>query len=173
METFQTRKAIGFTGTAVKLPEPQFLTTQHILTDRCWVCGKQFAESGGVVDVHRHDHHIVPRAYGGDGGPQVSLCEPHHGAAHKIADKLFTQGNYTTFLTTNQESNRRLLLLATVIVNAKVSCKSDPNKPTTVHFVIDGTTRVKLNRLKRVYREATPALVLRAIHALYNRHFKS
>ena len=45
--------------------------------DKCWICGS---------DLSLEYHHIIPRAYGGEHGPQVGLCADHHSAIHLLAE---------------------------------------------------------------------------------------
>lgn len=53
------------------------------LCDRCWVCNENIGLSSS--DRKRNDHHIIPVAYGGAEGPQVSLCSAHHSLLHEVA----------------------------------------------------------------------------------------
>lgn len=38
-------------------------------------------------------HHEVPRAYGGEHGPQVPLCSGHHTLVHNLALQLYRHGD--------------------------------------------------------------------------------
>lgn len=49
---------------------------QSIILNFCWVCG----ERDGI-----HDHHVIPQAYGGVNGPQVTVCATHHTMIHTLA----------------------------------------------------------------------------------------
>lgn len=56
----------------------------HIKLDFCWVCKLAGTEA------KLHDHHVVPTAFGGKDGPQVTLCSSHHNSLHDAAKLLYT-----------------------------------------------------------------------------------
>ncbi len=49
---------------------------KSILLDYCWVC----RSAQGI-----NNHHVIPQAYGGVDGPQVTLCATHHTVIHTQA----------------------------------------------------------------------------------------
>ena len=51
---------------------------ESLILDHCWVCGS--IES-------KHDHHVIPRCYGGNNGPTVTVCANHHNLIHALALK--------------------------------------------------------------------------------------
>lgn len=144
------------------------LINRHIFLDHCWVCGLKFDHSN-----KKEDHHIIPRAYGGVDGPQVSLCDSHHTAGHNISLKLYSKKPFTDLLTNNEEQNKKLLYLATTICNARILTEGDPNKKQVIIFSPKKETLDKLKQLKRVYGNlGREKLIEYAIDRLYYQHFK-
>lgn len=145
-----------------------FALTNHTFLPHCWVCGTRFDHSN-----KEERHHIIPCAYGGEDGPQVSLCDSHHQALHDIALKLYCKTPYFQLLTKNRMWDRKILYLAEVACNARMLTENDPNKsvPSTLYF--KGEVLEKLKRLKTVYpKSSRQALVEAGINLLYDRHFK-
>lgn len=141
--------------------------TGHTFLPHCWVCGNKFD-----ANLKEQRHHIVPRAYGGTKGPQVSLCSSHHAALHEIALKLYTKKPYFTLLTKDPATDKRLMYLASVAYNSRVLTENDPNKKPLLVESIRKETLDKLKRLKPIYRGASrAALVETAIDRLYAKHF--
>lgn len=140
----------------------------------CWVCGpaNKFTEFGGEPNFFKHEHHIVPRAFGGSDGPTVSICDSHHAATHQIALKLAAKRNYFDLLSHSKEKDKKLFWLASIICNAQALAKDDPNKPLPITFVAKGSTKIKLRALKKVLKLTQPQLMELAIHNLYTRHFQ-
>ena len=143
--------------------------TEHMLLDHCWVCKRKFGHS-----IKQQDHHVVPRAYGGTDGPQVSLCSAHHTALHEIALKLYTKKPYFDFLTRDPQQDQKLLWLASVCYNARLATENDPNKKPLVVEHIRKETMAQLKQLKLIYPKTSRAKLLEAaVNALYSRHFKT
>jgi hypothetical protein len=143
--------------------------TQHTLLDHCWVCGRKFDHS-----CKEQRHHVVPRAYGGIDGPQVSLCSAHHTALHEIALKLYTKKPYFDFLTRDPSQDQKLLWLASVAYNARLATENDPNKKPLLVESIRKETMTQLKQLKTIFpRTSRAKLIEAAVSALYSRHFMS
>ena len=70
----------------------------------CWICGTPFSH-----DRQEERHHVIPRAYGGTNGPQVSLCDSHHSALHQIALKMYTGKSFFNLMSGRQDQDARLL----------------------------------------------------------------
>lgn len=116
---------------------------------------------------------MVPRAYGGVDGPTVSLCDSHHTALHRIALKLEKGKPYSEFLTNNRVFDKKLIWLASIVVNAKHYAGDDPNKPTPILLVAKGDTKKKLKQLKTLYPKASYSDVIEyAVAQLYSKHFQ-
>jgi hypothetical protein len=139
----------------------------------CWVCREKFTEYGGKPNFFAHEHHLVPRAYGGKDGPTYSLCDSHHNALHRIAERLDKGKQYNEFLTGENDSDRRLLWLATVVINSKRITANDPNKAMPVTFVAKGITKQRLKKLKTVYKLSFANILELAVRSLYFKHFQS
>jgi hypothetical protein len=148
------------------------LPTSSLKLEFCWVCKERFTEFGGKPNFFCHDHHLVPRAYGGKDGPTYSLCDSHHNALHQIALRLMKGKAFQTLLSNSNDTDRRLLWLATIVVNAKRLVGNDPNKPILITFVAKGATKHKLKALKGVYKLSNANLIELAISNLHSRHFQ-
>lgn len=139
----------------------------HTFLPHCWVCGVKFSHS-----VKEHHHHVVPRAYGGVDGPQVSLCDSHHSALHEIALRLYSKKPYFTLLTPDPAKNKRLMYLASVAYNARLATENDPNKKPLLVESVRKETLDKLKKLRTVFPKSNRAkLVEAAIDVLYARYF--
>ena len=141
--------------------------TAHTFQDSCWVCSSPFSSS-----CKEERDHIIPRAYGGIDGPQVSLCDSHHSALHEIALKLYSKKSYFNLLPHKADQDARLLYLASVAYNARVLTEKDPNKKQMVVLHLSGPEIAMLKKLKPVYKNAgRERLIGVAIDLLYKRHF--
>lgn len=100
--------------------------TQTIQLDYCWVCKS--------VDT-LHEHHVIPRAFGGTDGPTVTVCSTCHGALHRAAvSKNFSTDPQLAVLNCTNLDNTyvpRLTRLATIVFNSGKLVQSDPNKMLT------------------------------------------
>lgn len=141
--------------------------TEHMLLDYCWVCKTKFGPS-----LKQEDHHIIPRAYGGIDGPQVSLCDSHHTALHEIALRLYTKKPYFNLLTKDPEQNKKLLWLASCVYNARLLTENDPNKKPLLVEQVSKETTERLRKLKTIYPRTSRGKILEAaVGVLYARHF--
>lgn len=144
---------------------------KSIQLDCCWVCGTKFLRSGG--QAIEESHHIIPRAYGGEDGPEVTLCETHHGILHRIASCLVRKKPYFMFVKGESKvAAEKLVWLGSQAANAEIQMKNDPNKSQSVLVFIDYTQKQQLEKLKAVYpNEGREKLMQRALHFLYHKHF--
>lgn len=144
------------------------LVQKMTLLNHCWVCGRIFSHS-----LKQEDHHVIPRAYGGTDGPQVSLCSDHHTALHEIALKLWTKKPYFHLLTREPEQDKKLMYLATVAYNARVATDKDPNKRRLILYMPSKATMDKIDRLKSLHgtRMSRETVLNLAIDTLFSRHF--
>lgn len=145
---------------------------QSIMLDHCWVCGEKFQRVGGTAV--EHSHHMVPRAYGGVDGPQVSLCDGHHNTLHQLA--VAWKSKKPHFHLTQglpKEWLAKIEYLAGVVCNAELQSRNDPNKSAAVMLHLNHRQKVMVDRLKKVYPAAgsRPAIMALALEALYKRHF--
>lgn len=142
--------------------------TRTIIREQCWVCKRKFNHA-----LLHEDHHVIPCAYGGADGPQVRICSPHHTALHTIALRLYTGKPYFELLSPDQDTNQRLLYLASVAYNARIAVLNDPNKKRVLVLPLTGETWGKLTQLRTVYRKlGREKLAEFAIQQLFNKHFR-
>ena len=144
----------------------EVVITQTLKLDHCWVCLKKINES------NTEHHHVVPRSYGGENGPTVSLCCDCHTCAHKTADSLYARGNpivpYQNVL-----SRERCLYLAQVICSARTKIESNPeNKRYVYSGFFDSKTHGKLVRITESLKMSQKKVIVYAIDQLYARLFK-
>lgn len=144
------------------------MITKTTILPYCWVCKTPFGPS-----IMREDHHIIPRAYGGIDGPQVSLCDSHHTALNNIALRLYSKRPFTELLTNSDDQNKKLMWLASVVCNARIATENDPNKKQILILSPKGETFNKLKQLKKIYGNISrEKLIEFAIDKLYSQHFK-
>lgn len=60
---------------------------RHPRTSGCWIDALRLSSL--------HDHHVIPRAYGGSDGPRVMICNSCHEAIHDAAEKNLTAEQYS------------------------------------------------------------------------------
>lgn len=112
-----------------------FKGNAKLLQPRCWVCGASSTE----------DHHVVPRTYGGENGPQVSLCGNCHTCLHHIS---FMQGLFDldTIISTIEATGKavkghtdivgteelaRIWALSYTVYRSRFLCKDSPEGKNT------------------------------------------
>lgn len=145
---------------------------KSMILDHCWVCGTFFIPKG---PAHEEQHHIVPRAYGGEDGPVVSLCDSCHTRLHKAAISIAAgkqPDQYTLGLTANAKT--KVLYLASCAANAKLATLNDPNKKSVIVIPLTGKETQQIDALKRALRAPSRAAVIKAaIYTLYTKHFSA
>lgn len=142
-----------------------------VILPHCWVCEVKFFGSGGTEQ--RHDHHVFPRAYGGVDGPEVSICDAHHSAVHRIGECLIAKRPHFQFLKgENQARAEKLMFLASRIQQLYEVTKNDPNKATSTSFVLTAREQQMIERLKPVFGvKSREAVFKRALELAFRRHF--
>lgn len=141
--------------------------TKHTFLPHCWVCGRKFGP-----DMLEERHHIIPRAFGGTDGPQVSLCSDHHTALHEIGLKLYAKRPFYEFLSKVPAQDKKLVYLATVACNARIATENDPNKRQMVVLSLNKDHKRMLKALKKILPgRSQPAILEIALEHLYDRHF--
>lgn len=145
----------------------------HLIFDYCWVCNAPFTDAVPPGKEIRHHHHMVPRAFGGVDGPQVSLCDGHHNKLHKIA--VAWKGSKPHFMLVQGEIPevvKKLEYLASIVYNAELQTRNDPNKQAAVMIHLNARQKQMIDRLKTVYSKSSrPALLELALESLYRKHF--
>jgi len=145
---------------------------KSIVLDYCWVCETRFVGSGG--SEIKHDHHLVPRAYGGVDGPTVTICDTHHSKTHRIAEALIAKRSHFTYLSGESEDRRKkLLYMANVIYNAWLAFHKDPNKAVSTVLTLDKNQQKMVDALKSIYPKARGRsdIINIALLSLYRKHF--
>jgi hypothetical protein len=147
-----------------------------MIFDHCWICSVRFTDAKPAGPANRENHHIIPRQAGGADGPQVSLCENHHGKAHKIAMRMSSNKPYFDLLSGEPDAaKQKLLWLASRIFTAFEAVKGDPNKKVMVVMTLDRKKQKQLQMLQKVYPQAKSreAIYDLALQSLFNRNFSS
>lgn len=144
---------------------------KSMILPHCWVCQVRFTSDGGTEQ--RHDHHILPRAYGGTDGPEVSICDGHHSAVHRIGECLIHEKPHHQFLRGEPTAQvKKIMYLATRIHEIYLLTKNDPNKAVSVNLVLTAQHRNMIDALKPVLGvRSREAVFLAALEALHRRHF--
>ena len=113
---------------------------QSILLPYCWVCG----DKTGL-----NDHHVVPQAYGGRDGPQVTLCASHHTFIHTVALKPRARREHLIIehVEGDEERQSKLTQLTEVIARARAATRS-VEKPMLIQHKLNVERGRKLRELK-------------------------
>lgn len=156
-----------------------------IQSETCWVhLGR------GSIEYH----HIVPRAYGGENGPQVALCGNCHTGIHNLSfksllfdgqlaghekilslTKEFASDWIPSSALKSKEQNRILVRawgLANVIFKSRKlvnTADEEGNKKIQFHTTFDGEENRMLKVLKTSYGVNQDQLIKLALRELYSR----
>ncbi len=149
----------------------QFLNNNHVLGPKCWACSKPFTNS-----LLREDHHIIPSAFGGHDGPQVSLCSDHHSLLHKVADLLLAKSanldvirGFLLGLTEGEVS--RILYLSTRAAQAERVFKNDPNRGVQLSVTVSNTLLTEVKKAATALNLTVTDLMQEAIKEYVRRRF--
>lgn len=115
------------------------MLNKSILLPNCWVCPSK----DGL-----NDHHVIPQAYGGVNGPQVTLCATHHTFIHTLSLRPVVE--WETILTSHTsclKQRSKLRELAELIRKAKAATHN-MQRPIVVHHKLDVARSKKLKDLK-------------------------
>lgn len=137
----------------LSLPPIELLPAPHINAapnGGCWI--------DGLLEGSMHHHHVIPRAFGGEHGPQVKICSACHDAIHDIAKKNMTVAQYLQ----NPEAKRALSFwsvtdqeranyLAAVIRKAEQTIRNSAHKRVTMSLNLSAQENDKLVALARRY----------------------
>lgn len=139
----------------------------HINSEgKCWICGSTLS---------LEYHHIIPRAYGGEHGPQVGLCADHHSAIHLLSESDIDKVGLdalTIFKGLSKIGLTKAIELAIIIIRARHATKDDQNKTAVFMDRFPAKTRNQLKRLASYYKTNQKKVVRQAIEELHNRIFK-
>lgn len=115
------------------------------LQNTCWACGRLFDNN-----LLRNDHHVIPSAFGGSDGPQVSLCSPHHILLHNIAERLLKNRDYQSLLVGLETGCMlRVMFLAFRAAYAEFLTRKEPNKRVHVSVTLPASLVQEVNDLTK------------------------
>lgn len=136
---------------------------ESLVLSYCWVCQ--------TTDTSFEQHHLVPRCFGGENGPTVTLCESCHTIAHENAENIYHGHPLTTY--NEVEKTTRSHYLSRVIVNARLAVEASPtNKKYKFATTFNSSTHDKLVRLVSHYNSSQQKVIIYAINSLYAKLFQ-
>ncbi|QRE00123.1 homing endonuclease [Burkholderia phage BCSR5] len=148
---------------------------QTIALDHCWVCNERFNDVVNPGSASREEHHVIPVRAGGKDGPTVSLCASHHSCLHAMAEFMSAKRQHAAILLIRQEPEdrkRKLMWLATRVVNAFAAMSNDPNKLTLCSVEVNKRQIEMIEQLKKVTGfRSREAVLLACLEQTYSRHF--
>ena len=158
----RTFKALG----QIFVEEPMQLHPQ------CWACDVPFTNN-----LLPEDHHVIPRAFGGNDGPQVRLCSDHHSLLHKMAIMLVPEKQadlahiqqFLIGLTTT--TAKRTMYLACTAALAERKFSADPNRGVPVSLSIPNNLLIKCKAAARHLNMPMSALIKEALAEYIRRRF--
>ena len=161
-----------------RVPGPPL--TQPLILDFCWICGS---------DRKLHQHHIVPRAYGGEKGPTITVCGSCHSSVHAVGeeqDYWTTVGNQESLRLTDlasvdsgwsvdkigTDAEERITYLVTLIRRSKVMT-SAVSKPLHLQTKLPREYRDKVALLKKSMNCSNiPQVIAACIDEAYAKRFR-
>ena len=144
------------------------------LKHQCWVCARRFSNN-----LLREDHHIIPVAFGGVNGPQVSLCSDHHSLLHKVAEILVPENTATYddiqgfLLDLTAPEKSRILFLATRAANAERVTGRDPNRGIAISTTVPSALLKEIKTAAKVLNLSVADLTREALIEYVRRRFRS
>jgi hypothetical protein len=115
---------------------------QSIILDNCWVCSQRHG---------LNDHHVIPQAYGGVDGPQVTLCASHHTLIHTVALQKKAAWATACGESHTHEQTQKLLQLVAIIAKARAATRHLA-KPLQIQHKFTTERGVKIRELKIMLR---------------------
>lgn len=116
----------------------------------CYICSDVFPA------MHRHDHHKVPKALGGDDGPsnRVLLCPGCHSALHSVAYRLLSSKQSVAMIRADVDmiygcvkASERCFELASLVRDAEVKVREGTADATGRLYSVTTTLRDSIKRL--------------------------
>lgn len=136
----------------------------------CWICQNTLSDSGGEPHYVRNQHHVIPQAYGGVDGPQVSLCSSHHDLLHFIALRLIVGNGYDDLTRGLSAAEfQRIMYLASRIRLASDYSKNDPNKRVIVAFKLTNKLNRQLSEIAK-FKKRSKEDIIRTLIEESHRH---
>lgn len=143
------------------------------LKPMCWTCLKPFNNSR-----LRNDHHIIPSAFGGRDGPQVSLCSDHHALLHKVADLLVVADKRTVtpeiqafLMGLTEEEVSRTMFLASRAAHAERTFRNDPNRGVLISTTVPNTLLLEIKQAAKILDLTVADLTTEALTEYIRRRF--
>lgn len=122
-----------------------------IVLTHCWIC---------LSPSSLHEHHIVPRAYGGSDGPTVTLCATCHNGIHHVADG---RADMTPDHWVDNDVISRANKLVECIVNARVLASKSANKRSTTILTLTAEETAILDRVKVMLGQTSRVSALKTL----------
>lgn len=123
----------------------------------CWICGSKDSQ---------HEHHVIPRAYGGEKGPTVVICSPCHDRVHSL-DIISGKCNDETW----DDSHRKIYYLQHFIQKAKRTVDGDPNKTTSISIRMPAHVDRRLTKLAKYLGKNKADTMMSAVMELHKKFF--
>jgi hypothetical protein len=154
-------------------PVPSGIGQLITLVDQCWVCNGVFPEYGGRNGTLVQEfHHPVPRAFGGAGGPVISICSGHHATAHDVSLRLFAGVPYHDLVGHEPlPIQQRIVHLASIIVRAMNLFKEDPNRIVPIQYGLPYTKNEQLKLAARSRKISVKQLLDRILSDFLDKEF--
>lgn len=143
------------------------MINQTLKLDHCWICDKTPERD----KVKLHEHHVIPRAYGGANGPEVTLCSGCHNLLHDLHHKVKKKGYEvieTGFLNWSLEMREKLSYLVSRVILAESVAKQTANKKVGAY---NADTYAMLSRLTKHFSMSQTKTRDYAIRFLYEAVF--
>lgn len=108
-----------------------------------WCCRLKWGSS-----CVKHEHHVVPRAFGGSDGPVVCICTSHHDLLHRVARLMVSETDYAMLLSDLPLGVRnRVVGLAVRAALSEILFQEHPHRRVPVHLTLP---KWALNRIKDI-----------------------
>lgn len=120
-------------------------------------------------------HHVIPRAYGGVDGPQVSLCDKHHTMLHKIANYLDSNREAIgpMLIMETRQSRDRVMWLASMVYKAKKTFELDPNKRIPASISMDKQEQQMMTFLQKKLGKSKGDILSLALKTLFIKEYNN
>lgn len=134
------------------------------LADKCWVCEEGI--SALSTTRKRNDHHVIPEAYGGVDGPQVSLCSAHHSLLHDVATAFIAGKASPALVTLNRLpplQRLRVLWLASRVYLSHQAISGDQNRRLKVVLHVTALDLERIDQARRRLNQSREEFIRNAI----------
>lgn len=122
--------------------------------DRCEACGELFMDAHAQGSKIRHEHHLIPRAYGGSNGPTVDICNEDHDLLHLLAVKVIHNSLTLDEIPSRCDGPNHALAITNMVyyvVEAERRTRNDPNKKTLVSVSLSGKQARMLDTITKTF----------------------